>query len=323
MKAVVIEEFGGPEVLRYRDVPDPSLSPASVLVEVRAVGVNRGDLQQRAGEAGDEQLPLPLIVGWEVAGVVKAVGDLVQHVRQGERVVAIMPSGGYAELAAPIAQAVVPIPSSLSFEEAAGIPIVFMTAWFALVKKAALRPGETALVQAAGSGVGMAGVQIAKHVGARVIATAGSEEKLARARDLGADDAINYRTIDFGEAVRAMTGGRGVDVVLESVGGRTLVRSIELLAGGGRLVSVGNSSQEPVSIDAALLMERDVSLSGLYLGAELLKSGAIEEFQKVVDLCGRGELKVIVDRVLPLAEAAAAHAVLAERANFGKVILKP
>jgi NADPH2:quinone reductase len=323
MKAVVIEEFGGPEVLRYRDVPDPSLSPASVLVEVRAVGVNRGDLQQRAGEAGDEQLSLPLIVGWEIAGVVKAVGDLVQHVLQGERVVAIMPAGGYAELAAPIAQAVVPIPSSLSFEEAAGIPIVFMTAWFALVKKAALRPGETALVQAAGSGVGMAGVQIAKHVGARVIATAGSEEKLARARDLGADETINYRTTDFGEAIRAITGGRGVDVVLESVGGRTLVRSIELLAGGGRLVSVGNSSQEPVSIDAALLMERDVSLSGFYLGAELLRSGAIEEFQKVVDLCGRGELKVIVDRVLPLAEAAAAHAVLAERANFGKVILKP
>ena len=323
MKAVVIDEFGGPDVLRYRDVPDPSLSPALVLVEVRAVGVNRGDLQQRAGEAGDEQLPLPLIVGWEVAGVVKAVGDLVQNVRQGDRVVAIIPSGGYAELAAPIAQAIVPIPQSLSFEEAAGIPVVFMTAWFALVKKAALRAGETALVQAAGSGVGVAGVQIAKHVGARVIATAGSDEKLARARELGADEAINYRTTDFAEAVTAMTGGRGVDVVLESVGGRTLVRSIELLASGGRLVSVGNSSHEPVSIDAALLVERDVSLSGLYLGSELLKSGAIGEFQKVVELCGRGELKVIVDRVLPLADAAAAHGILADRANFGKVILKP
>ena len=323
MKAVVIDEFGGPDVLRYRDVPDPSLSPASVLVEVRAVGVNRGDLQQRAGEAGDEQMPLPLIVGWEVAGVVKAVGDLVQNVRQGDRVVAIIPSGGYAELAAPIAQAVVTIPQSLSFEEAAGIPVVFMTAWFALVKKAALRTGETALIQAAGSGVGVAGVQIAKHVGARVIATAGSDEKLARARELGADEAINYRTTDFAEAVTAITGGRGVDVVLESVGGRTLVRSIELLASGGRLVSVGNSSHEPVSIDAALLVERDVSLSGLYLGSELLKSGAIGEFQKVVDLCGRGDLKVIVDRVLPLTEAAAAHGILADRANFGKVILKP
>jgi len=322
MKAVVIDEFGGPEVLRYRDVPDPSLSPASVLVEVRAAGVNRGDLQRRGGESGEEQ-PLPLVVGWEVAGVVKAVGDLVQHVRPGDRVVAIMPSGGYAELAAPIAQAVVPISQSLSFEEAAGIPVVFMTAWFALVKKAALRPGETALIQAAGSGVGTAGVQIAKHIGARVIATAGSNEKLARARELGADETINYRTSDFAEAVTAITGGRGVDVVLESVGGRTLVRSIELLASGGRLVSVGNSSQEPVSIDAALLVERDVSLSGLYLGNELLKFGAIEEFQKVVDLCGRGELKVIVDRVLPLAEAAVAHGILADRANFGKVILKP
>ncbi len=323
MKAVVIDEFGGPEVLQYRDVPDPSLSPASVLVEVRAAGVNRGDLQVRAGEFAVEEQPLPLIVGWEVAGVAKAVGDLVQHVREGDRVVAMMPSGGYAELAAPIAQAVVPIPQSLSFEEAAGIPVVFMTAWFALVRKAALRAGETALVQAAGSGVGMAGVQIAKHVGARVITTAGSEEKLARARELGADETINYRTGDFGEAVRAMTGGRGVDVVLESVGGRTLVKSIELLASGGRLVSVGNSSQEPVSIDAALLVERDVSLLGLYMGSELLRSGAIEEFQKVVDLCGRGELKVIVDRVLPLAEAAAAHGILAERANFGKVILRP
>jgi NADPH2:quinone reductase len=323
MKAVVIDEFGGPDVLRYRDVPDPPLSPASVLVEVRAVGVNRGDLQERSGEAGDVQMPLPLIVGWEVAGVVKAVGDLVQNVRQGDRVVAIMPSGGYAELAAPIAQAVVPIPQSLSFEEAAGIPIVFMTAWFALMKKAALRAGETALIQAAGSGVGMAGVQIAAHVGARVIATAGSDEKLARARELGAHETTNYRTTDFAEAITAITGSRGVDVVLESVGGQTLVRSIELLATGGRLVSVGNSSQEPVSIDAALLVERDVSLSGFNLSSELLRPGAIEEFRKVVELCGRGELKVIVDRVLPLSEAAAAHGILAERANFGKVILKP
>jgi NADPH2:quinone reductase len=323
MKAVVIEEFGGPEVLRYGDVPDPALFPASVLIEVRAAGVNRGDLQRRAGESGGEQEPLPMIVGWEIAGVVKAVGDLVHDMRPGERLVAIIPSGGYAELAAPIAQAVVPIPESLSFEEAAGIPVVFMTAWFALVRKAALRPGETVLVQAAGSGVGTAGVQIAKHFGARVIATAGSDDKLARVRELGADGTINYRTTDFAEAVTAITGGRGVDVVLESVGGRTLVKSIELLASGGRLVSVGNSSEEPVSIDAALFVEKDVSLSGLYLGAELLKSGAIEEFQKVVNLCGRGELKVIVDRVLPLTEAAAAHAILADRSNFGKVILRP
>ncbi len=323
MKAVVIEEFGGPEVLRYRDVPDPSLSPASVLIEVQAAGVNRGDLQRRAGESGAEEQPLPLIVGWEVAGVVKAVGDLVQQVQPGDRVVAIMPSGGYADLAAPIAQAVVPIGESLSFEEAAGIPVVFMTAWFALVRKAALRPGETVLVQSGGSGVGVAGIQIAKHLKAKVITTAGSEEKLARARELGADETINYRTTDFAEAVKGITGGRGVDVVLESVGGRTLVQSIELLAGGGRLVSVGNSSAEPVSIDAALFVEKDVSLSGLYLGAELLRFDAIEEFQKVVDLCGRGELRVIVDRVLPLAEAAAAHGILADRANFGKVILKP
>lgn len=322
MKAVVIEEYGGPEVLQLREVPEPTLLPAQVLVEVRAAGVNRGDLQRRQAP-GAEGVALPLIIGWEVAGVVRATGELIQHVRPGDRVVAIMTSGGYAELATPAGMATLPIPDSLSFEEAAGIPVAYLTAWFALVRRAALRSGETALIQAAGAGVGTAGVQIARLRGARVIATAGSDEKLARVRDLGAHETINYHTTDFAQAVRRLTAGRGVDVVLESVGGETLIRSIELLAPGGRLVSVGNSSGQSGSIDSSLLMEKDISLMGLYLGAELLRSGAIEEFAKVVDLCARGELKVIIDRVLPLAEAAEAHRILANRANFGKVILRP
>jgi len=222
-----------------------------------------------------------------------------------------------------VGMATLPIPDSLSFEEAAGIPVAYLTAWFALTRRAALRGGETALIQAAGAGVGTAGVQIARLRGARVIATAGSDEKLARIRDLGANETINYRTTDFAQAVRQLTGGRGVDVVLESVGGDTLIRSIELLAPGGRLVSVGNSSAEFRPIDSGLLMEKDVSLMGFYLGAELMRSGAIEEFAQVVNLCARGELKVIIDRVLPLAEAAEAHRILADRSNFGKVILRP
>jgi len=322
VKAVVIEEYGGPEVLRLRDVPDPTLLPAQVLVEVRAAGVNRGDLQRREA-AGDQPVPLPLIIGWEVAGVVRATGELIQSVRPGDRVVAILTSGGYAELATPVGMATLPIPDSLSFEEAAGIPVSYLTAWFALTRRAALRGGETALIQAAGAGVGTAGVQIARLRGARVIATAGTDEKLARIRDLGANETINYRTTDFARAVRELTRGRGVDVVLESVGGETLIRSIELLAPGGRLVSVGNSSGRSGPIDSSLLMEKDISLMGLYLGAELMTSGAIDEFAKVVDLCARGELKVIIDRVLPLAEAAQAHRILADRANFGKVILRP
>jgi NADPH:quinone reductase-like Zn-dependent oxidoreductase len=322
VKAVVIEEYGGPEVLRLRDVPEPTLLPAQVLVEVRAAGVNRGDLQRREAP-GDEGPALPLMIGWEVAGVVRATGELIQNVRPGDRVVAILTSGGYAELATPVGMATLPIPDSLSFEEAAGIPVAYLTAWFALMRRAALRGGETALIQAAGAGVGTAGVQIARLRGARVIATAGSDEKLARIRALGANETINYRTTDFAQAVRQFTGGRGVDVVLESVGGDTLIRSIELLAPGGRLVSVGNSSGQSGPIDSSLLMEKDVSLMGLYLGAELMTSGAIDEFAKVVDLCARGELKVIIDRVLPLAEAAQAHRVLADRANFGKVILRP
>lgn len=322
MKAVVIEEYGGPEVLRLREMPEPTLLPAQVLVEVRAAGVNRGDLQRREAPGAEGQA-LPLVIGWEVAGVVRATGELIQHLRPGDRVVAIMTGGGYAELAAPLGAATLPIPDSLSFEEAAGIPVTFLTAWFALVRRAALRGGETVLVQAAGSGVGTAGVQIARHRGGRVIATAGSDEKLARIRQLGAHDTINYRTTGFTQAVRQLTGGRGVDVVLESVGGETLIRSIELLAPGGRLVSVGNSSNQSALMDTSLLMEKDISLFGLYLGSELMTSGALDEFAKVVDLCARGELKVIIDRVLPLAEAAQAHQILIDRANFGKVILRP
>jgi len=322
VKAVVMEQHGGPEVLHLRDVPEPTLLPAQVLVEVRAAGVNRGDLQRREAP-GEEPVPLPLIIGWEVAGVVRATGEFIQHVQPGDRVVAMMTSGGYAELAASVGLATLPIPDSLSFEEAAGIPVAYLTAWFALVRRAALRGGETALIQAAGAGVGTAGVQIARLRGARVIATAGSDEKLARIRDLGANETINYRNTDFAQAVRQLTGGRGVDVVLESVGGETLIRSVELLAPGGRLVSVGNSSARSGFIDSSLLMEKDVSLMGFYLGAELMRSGAIDEFAKVVDLCARGELKVIIDRVLPLAEAAQAHRVLEDRANFGKVILHP
>ena len=322
MKAVVMEQYGGPEVLHLRDVPEPTLSPAQVLVEVRAAGVNRGDLQRREAPP-TEGAELPMIIGWEVAGVVRATGELIQNVRPGDRVVAIISTGGYAELAATLGAATLPIPDSLSFEEAAGIPVAYLTAWFALTRRAALRGGETALIQAAGAGVGTAGVQIARLRGARVIATAGSDEKLARIRDLGANETINYRTTDFAQAVRQLTGGRGVDVVLESVGGDTLIRSIELLAPGGRLVSVGNTSAEFPPIDSGLLMEKDISLMGLYLGAELMRSGALEEFAKVVDLCARGELKVVIDRVLPLAEAAEAHRILADRSNFGKVILRP
>ena len=317
-----MEEYGGPEVLHLRDVPEPTLLPAQVLVEVRAAGVNRGDLQRREAP-GDEGPTLPMTIGWEVAGIVRATGELIQNVHPGDRVVAILTGGGYAELATPVGMATLPIPDSLSFEEAAGIPVAYLTAWFALTRRAALRGGEMALIQAAGAGVGTAGVQIARLRGARVIATAGSDEKLARIRDLGANETINYRTTDFAQAVRQLTGGRGVDVVLESVGGDTLTRSIELLAPGGRLVSVGNSSAEFRPIDSSLLMEKDVSLMGFYLGAELMRSGAIDEFAKVVDLCARGELKVIIDRVLPLAEAAEAHRILGDRSNFGKVILRP
>lgn len=324
MKAIVVREFGGPDVLRLEDVPDPTPGPGQVVVRAAACGVNRGDMGRRQGtygRGGGETLPF--IVGWEMAGTIEAVGDGVAGFRAGDRVVALMPAGGYAEKAAVPAAALARIPETLTFEEAAGIPVAYLTAWFALTRRAGLRAGETVLVQAGGSGVGVAAIQMAKHLGARVITTAGSEEKLARARTLGADEVINYRTASVRDAVAQVTGGRGVDVVVESVGGRTSVESVEALAVAGRLVSVGNSSREPAPVDLAAVFGKNASLLGFYLGIEMLAPDAGREFQHVVDLCASGAVKVIVDSVLPLSEAPVAHQRLIDRANFGKLILKP
>lgn len=323
MRAIVVRELGGPEVLRLEDVPDPTAAPGHVVVRAVACGVNRGDMGRRQGTYGrGGQQQLPFVVGWEMAGTVEAVGDGVAGFRPGDRVVALMPAGGYAEKAAVPAAALARVPETLTFEEAAGIPVAYLTAWFALTRRAGLRAGEMVLVQAAGSGVGVAAIQMARHLGARVITTAGSEEKLARARAFGAEYTINYRTASVRDEVARSTGGRGVDVVIESVGGRRLVESVEALAVAGRLVSVGNSSREPAPVDLADVFAKNASLLGFYLGIEMLAPDAGREFQKVVDLCASGAVKVVIDTVLPLAEAPAAHQRLIDRANFGKVILK-
>lgn len=319
MKAAIIHEFGAEDVLRYEDVPDPSPGPGRLLVRVRAAGINRGDLGRRMGTYAGP-IELPLIIGWDIAGTVEALGPGVSGPPLGTRVVARVAWGGYAEHATANAAESVPIPDGVTFEQAAALPVAYLTAWFALKHQGALQAGQTCLVQAAASGVGVAGIQIAKDAGARVFATASTEEKLALGRRLGADVVINYTTTDFVEAVQKETGGRGVDVVLESVGGDVLTRSVAALAPFGRLVSVGNSARAPSPTDLTQLLSRRLALFGFYLGGE---EGVPQALAELLDRVAAGRIEAVIDRTFPLAQAAAAHRYVAQRNNMGKVLLIP
>jgi NADPH:quinone reductase-like Zn-dependent oxidoreductase len=342
MRAVVLRRHGGPEVLEEAQVPDPAVGEGDVLVRVRAVALNHLDLWVRQG-LPKLRVPLPFVLGSDVSGVIERVGAAVQGLEVGQAVI-VQPGlscmrceaclsgrdnacaaygilgehrvGGYAELVCVPHHNVVPKPPHLSFEEAAAAPLVLMTAWEMLVRRAAVGPGEIVLVHAAGSGVGSAGVQIAKLLGARVIATAGSPEKLEKARELGADETIDYEKTDFVEAVRGIVGKRGVDVVFDHVGARTWDGSVRVLRDGGRLVTCGATTGFDVRIDLRHLFYRRLSLLGSTMGSK-------GDFVKIVGLLGEGKLKAVVDRVLPLASAREAHELLANRALFGKIVLRP
>jgi NADPH2:quinone reductase len=324
MKAVRIHEFGDESVLRYEDAPDPTIGPDEVLISVKAAALNRGDLGRRSRPG--QNLVLPFIIGWDVAGDITALGANVTGLRPGQRVVSLLPAGGYAELAAATADLTVALPDSVTYEQAASLPVAYMTAWIALLDTCALQPGETCLVQAASSGVGMAGVGIAKYVGGArlVITAAGTDEKVARAKELGADHAINYSTGDFlGETLR-LTAGRGVDVCLEVVGGDVFARSQQALAEGGRMVSAGRSSATAPEVDEDLATRKHqmVATSWGAMGGASTEVRA-RALSRIVDLVAEGTLKVVIDRVFPLSEAADAHRYLGGRNQFGKVLLAP
>ena len=325
MKAVVIHELGSPDVLKYEDVPDPQIRPRQVLVRIKAASINRGDLGRREGtyRGATAGAALPLILGWDVAGEVLEVGEEVEGRHVGQRVVATLAQGGYAELAAVNVAGTVPIPDSLSYEEAASIPIAFLTAWFAVLKVGELQDSEAALVQSGGSGVGMAAIQIAKHAGATVVTTSGTEDKLERCREMGADLAINYREADVPAEVSSFTSGSGVNFVLESVGGETFSDSLRCLAPGGRLVTVGNTSQSTSSVDAGMLVQRGLRIIGFSLSTQMGRGGVMGELYRIMEHFEQGALTTAVDRVFPLAEASEAHRYVADNRNFGKVLLVP
>lgn len=342
VKAVIFYKRGGAERLRYEEVPTPQIAAHEVLVRVRACALNHLDIFARRGAQG-VKAPLPHILGLESAGDVSEVGAEVRGVKVGDRVlvnpkircgqceyclaghdnlcpkgklIGIQLDGGYAEyLKAPVAN-LIHLPSTLSYEEAAAIPVAFGTAWHMLVTRAHLQAGETVLILAAGSGVGSAGIQVAKHLGARVIAAASTDEKLVRARDLGADEVINYSQGKFSHAVRRLTGNRGVDLVFEHVGPDTWEQSVASLAANGRLVTCGATTGRWGRTDLWSLFGKQLSLLGSYGVAQ-------RDVEAVVELVGQGKLKPVIDRCLPLQEAVLGHKLLEEREVFGKVILRP
>ncbi len=341
MKAVLFHKHGGPEVLEYTDAPDPQIAPNEVLVRVRACALNHLDLWVRRGLPG-MRFPLPHIPGSDIAGEVAQVGSLVKRVKVGERVVlapglscgqcaacaagndnqcrsytlfGYLVDGGCAEYVKSPEANVIRIPDSLSFENAAAIPVVFLTAWHMLITRAQLQPGEDVLVLAAGSGVGTAAIQIAKLSGARVIATAGSEAKLARARELGADETINHSTQDIAVEVKRLTAKRGVDVAIEHVGVATWEKSVASLANGGRLVTCGATTGYDAKLDLRYLFARNLSLLGSFMGSRA-------EFFTVLKLVIEGKLRPIIDRVMKLAECRTAHELLEHREQFGKIVLQ-
>ncbi|WP_305784039.1 quinone oxidoreductase family protein [Symbioplanes lichenis] len=322
MKAAVYYENGGPEVLRYEDVPDPEIRPGEVLLRIEAIGVQGGDLLHR------QSTPLPRkphVGGYQAAGTVEAVGAEVDAVRPGQRAVAFMPAGSHAELAAVPQRNVYAIPDALDPRLAAGIPVEFGTADDCLFEFGRLRKGETVLVQAAAGGVGLAAVQLAKAAGATVVGTASSAEKLARLGDYGLDHAINYREQDVVERIRELTGGRGVDVVVDPVGGRTLEGSIAALAYRGRISWVGQAGREAYAPQLGPLMGKNASLNGVYFGGEMAhdpeRTRALIE--RLIGRVAAGELTVVLDKEFPLAEAAEAHRYIESRAAFGRVLLIP
>jgi NADPH:quinone reductase-like Zn-dependent oxidoreductase len=342
VKAVVFERFGGPDVLEAREVPEPVFRPDEALIEVRACGINHLDLWVRQGLRGLE-LEMPHILGSDVVGVVAAVGEAVRHLEPGDRVLVcptlscgVCPAchagddqlcrdydvlgrrrnGGYAAKVSVPAVNCLPYPENLEWQEAAALPLVFLTAWHMLVGRARLKPGEDVLVIGASSGVGSAAIQIARLLGARVIATAGSAAKLERARALGAHEAINHTGGDFAAEVRALTGKKGVEVVFEHVGGPVFERAVGTLARGGRLVTCGATLGGKVSLDLNLLFGRHLALLGSWMGRR-------SELVEVLTFVRDGRLKPVVDSVMPLAEARRAHERIEARQHFGKVVLVP
>ena len=323
MRAITITAPGGPEVLRLSDVPDAEAGPGEVLVKVAATAVNRADLMQRQGhyDPPPGASPYP---GLECSGTVVSLGEGVSGWAVGQEVCALLSGGGYAELVAVPAGQLMPVPDGVSLVDAAALPEVTCTVWSNVFMTAGLQPGETLLVHGGSSGVGTMAVQLAHHVGARVAVTAGSAEKLARCAELGADVLVNYRDEDFVEVVRAATGGRGADVILDNMGAKYLGRNVEALAPSGRLLVIGLQGGTRAELDLAALMGKRAAVISTSLRSRPASEkativAAVREH--VWPLVGSGAIRPVISARLPLASAGEAHQLLADSRHVGKVLL--
>ena len=343
MKAVRVHEFGGADKLQYdEDAPEPQIGPTEVLVRVRACALNHLDIWVRMGQRGQSEMEMPHVLGCDISGEVEAVGGAVQGIQKGLKVV-VNPgiscgrcaaclagndnmclgyniigqkqNGGYAQYVRAPATNIVPMPAKLSFEEAASVPLVFLTAWHMLVGRARVQAGEDVLVQAAGSGVGIAAIQIAKLFGARVITTASTDDKLKKAKALGADEVINYTTQDFAQEVKRITGKKGADVIIEHVGGEVFEKSIRSLATNGRLVTCGATAGFNPPVDLRYIYSKHLNVLGSYMGSK-------SELLLLLRFFDSGRLKPVVHAVYPLKDARKAHEAMEDRANFGKLVLQ-
>jgi NADPH2:quinone reductase len=320
MKAAVYYENGDPSVLRYEDVADPQCHPKGIVIKVEAVSIEGGDTLNRwRGTLATR----PHIVGYQAAGEVVEVGSEVTTLKLGQKVATSGAFGSHAALRAVSARTAWPIPDGLDTRLASVIPVTFGTADDCLFEFGHLKPGETVLVQAGASGVGVAAIQLAKRAGATVIATASSDERLERLKPLGLDHGVNYRTDDVVQSVMRLTNNKGADLVVDSVGGSTLQGSILSLAYRGRVSMVGAAGREPMQVDVATMMGGNRSLSGVFLGAEIATDRVHNNIQRLIDQAARGELQVIIDRTFPLSAAAEAHAYIESRQAVGRVLLIP
>lgn len=324
MRAVLIQEAGGPEVLRLGEVPDPIPASGEILVRVHATALNRADLLQRRGLYPPPPGVHPLIPGLEFAGWVESAGAGVTEFQAGQRVMGLLPGAGYAEKVVTPARLALPVPDHLNFQEAAGIPEVFLTAFDALQLQGGLGPGQTLLLHGAGSGVGTAAFQLCRLTGATSIGTSRSREKLDRCLELGLDHAVLTQREDFREAVLELTGGRGVDLILDMVGAPYLEQNLSCLAPRGQLILIGLLGGPSAPVDLSRILKQCLRIRGTILRPRPVeeKIRLSQEFRsRILPFFETGLLAPIIDRVFPLEAAAAAHSWMERNRNFGKIVL--
>lgn len=322
MKAAVYYQGGGPEVLKYEEIDDPKVDRRHVLIEVHAVSIEGGDVLARGfGPAG----PTPYCGGYLASGVIVEVGEGVEDRFVGQRVTTSDNGGSHASMRSVNSRSAWPIPDDMAFDVGACIPIPFGTADDSLFEFGRLQAGETVLIHAGASGTGLAGIQLAKRAGATVLATASSTSRLERLKEYGLDHGINYTEVDFEQVARELTDGRGPDLIVDSVGGKNLEKSLSCAAYRGRIVSMGGVGRDPHQPDFAKMAGQNKTYVSYFQGAELMYNGARARgnVQRLIDEVAKGELQVVIDKHFKLSEAGDAHAYIESRQAFGRVVLVP